>query len=311
MARYRLGRVRDDRSQPRVMLKAYPGATLTPPSSAGWQSSVPDGGWGMLRNDAIGDCVAAGALHAQQLLEKAARAVDTGFTDSDAVAMYSAIAGYDPKTGAHDDGATLKAGLDFWRKTGLGSGHYRIDAFAEFDHANVPLLKQLIADFGVAYLGLEVPDTAQNQFDAGQPWSVVKGTAIEGGHCVPAVGYDATYLYIVTWGRVHPVEWAFDARYFEESWVPVSHDWLEATGFTPSGLDAAGANAAYRTLTGTTDNPFPVTPAPVPTPVPPAPKPAPAPPPAPKPIPGPPDDATGFLRWLVALLTAWLRSHGR
>jgi hypothetical protein len=169
--------------------------------------------------------------------------------------MYSAISGYSPKNPNSDVGATLQSGLDYWRKTGLGG--YKIEAYAEFDYRNTDLLKQIISEFGTAYLALEVPSSAMDQFDAGQPWTVVKRSQIEGGHCVPAVGYDANYLYVITWAQVQPVAWSFYTKYFEESWAPVDADWMTKAGKTPSGLDYATANADYQSLTGDTASPFP------------------------------------------------------
>lgn len=267
MARVRgkLGCLPNDPSKPRVTLKLRPGAALTPPASVDYYSKFPAGQWGMLGNSTVGDCVAAGAFHAEDVIQYNGQSVTPSFTDAQALAMYSAISGYNPKNPNSDVGATLQSGLDYWRKTGVGG--YKIEAYAEFDYRNTDLLKQVIADFGTAYLALEVPSSAMDQFDAGQPWSVVRRSQIEGGHCVPAVGYDANYLYVITWAAVQKVEWAFYAKYFEESWAPVDADWMTSSGKTPGqSLDYAAANAAYQQLTGDTASPFPnVTPTP-PTP---------------------------------------------
>jgi hypothetical protein len=262
-----LGALPNDPQKPRVTLKAHPGVKLTPPASAGWYSTVAPTAWGMLGNDSAGDCVPAGAFHGQQLIEKAAQGVDTGFTTAQAIAMYSAISGYDPRKPSTDVGATLQDGLGFWRNTGLNG--YKIEAFAEIDYRNLDLIKQCVADFGLTYAALEVPSSAMSQFDAGQPWDVVKRSQIEGGHCVPIVGYDAQYLYVVTWSAIQKVTYAFYNKYFEENWVPVDADWQSKTGITPSGLDGATANADYQALTGDTASPFPtVAPTPVPDPTP-------------------------------------------
>lgn len=264
-----LGCLPNDPSKPRVKLTVPHGAKLTPPASAGWYSTVNPGAWGVLGNDTVGDCVAAGAFHGQQLWEEAAQNRETVFTSDEALAMYSAISGYNPKKPNTDVGATLQSGLDYWRKTGLGPQSFKISAFAEFDYRNTDLLKQLIADMGVVYLALEVPASAMTQYDQGQPWTVVPRSRIEGGHCVPGVGYDANYLYVITWGSVQPVAWPFVSKYFDESWAPVSPDWMTSSGKTPSGFDSTAANAAYQQLTGDTAAPFPaVTPTPTPDPTP-------------------------------------------
>lgn len=288
-----LGALSNDPQKPRVTLKARPGVKLAPPASAGWYSTVAPTAWGMLGNDSAGDCVAAGAFHGQQLIEKAAQGVDTGFTTAQAIAMYSAISGYDPRKPSTDVGATLQDGLGYWRNTGLNG--YKIEAFAEIDYRNLDLVKQCVADFGLTYAALEVPSSAMSQFDAGQPWDVVKRSQIEGGHCVPIVGYDAQYLYVVTWSAIQKVTYAFYNKYFEENWVPVDADWQSKTGLTPSGLDGATANADYQALTGDTAAPFPtVTPTPTPVPV---------------PVPVPSGDAVALLTSLETQINTFLASQ--
>lgn len=300
-----LGCLPNDPTKPRVTLKARPGVKLSPPASAGWYPSVSPSAWGMLGNSTVGDCVAAAAFHSQQLWEKAAQSVDTGFTDAQALAMYSAISGYDPRKPSTDVGATLQDGLGYWRSPGLTgpNGNYKIEAFAEIDYRNLDLVKQCVADFGVCYAALEVPSSAMSQFDAGQPWDVVKRSQIEGGHCVPIVGYDATYLYVVTWAAVQKVTYAFYNKYFEENWVPIDADWQSKTGLTPSGLDGASANAAYQSLTGDTAAPFPTTVVPPVTP------PPVTPPPVVPPVTPPATDAVALLTSLETQISSFLSAQ--
>ena len=268
-ARKMLGRQPDDRSIPRVKLSLLPGATLTPPASANWSSAVPGSSWGMLGNDQVGDCVAAAAFHSQQMWEYDAQNVTTGFTTAQVLTMYSAISGYTPSNPNSDVGATLISGLQYWTKVGVNG--YKLAAYAQIDGTNTALLRNCIALFGVVYAGLNVPASAMSQFDAGQPWAVVARSPIDGGHCVPLVGYDSATYTCVTWAKTQPMTAAFHTRYFDEWWVPISADWESKTGLTPSGLDGATANADYQALTGTNASPFPVvtpTPPPIPTPTP-------------------------------------------
>jgi hypothetical protein len=287
----KLGRQPDDRRIARVELKAQPGATLTPPASADWTIGVPPSALGMLGNDSVGDCVAAGAFHAQQMWEGVAQKVATTFTTQDALTMYSAISGYTPRNPNSDVGATLISGLQYWNKTGLDG--YKLAAYAQIDGTNVALLRNCIALFGVVYAGLNVPSSAMTQFDAGQPWSTVARSRIEGGHCVPLIGYDASTFTCVTWSAYQKMTTDFHARYFDEWWVPVDEDWVSSSGLTPSGLDGATANLDFQSLTGSTASPFPTTtPTPVPTPT-------------PTPTPASTDDAT-----LWAAAQAWAQSKG-
>jgi hypothetical protein len=182
--------------------------------------------------------------------------------------MYSAISGYDPKTGRNDNGATLQDALGYWHNNGLGGN--KIAAYAQIDHTNLDLIRNCIAVFGSVYTGFNVPSSAMDQFDTGQPWTVVTRSRIEGGHCVPLMAYDSTSFTCVTWAKTQKLDLAFLGRYFDEIWVPIDLDWLTAAGTSPAGLDTSALNADYTALTGQ-PGPFqqvtPVPPVVVPPPV--------------------------------------------
>jgi hypothetical protein len=78
--------------------------------------------WGMMDNAQVGDCTCAAAGHL--MMEWSANAKSKTFTPSDAqiIAAYSAVTGYNPKTGANDNGAQEIDVLNYWRQTGI-AGH--------------------------------------------------------------------------------------------------------------------------------------------------------------------------------------------
>jgi hypothetical protein len=71
---------------------------------------------------------------------------------------------------------------------------YWVTAFAQIDVTNLPLVQLCIALFGGLYAGLNVPMSALQQFDQGQPWSTVSRSPIEGGHCVNLGGFGSGYV---------------------------------------------------------------------------------------------------------------------
>jgi len=247
VAQYLLGRQPDDPRKPRVRLRALPGVTLTPPASRDWLSAVP-GPWGFLANDRLGDCVAAAAGHHAQAINWYGQALNQGVSDADTITMYSAISGYNPTTGANDNGAMLSDGLAYWQKSGIGGN--KIAAYAQISATDLDLIRNCIAVFGGVYTGFNCPQSALDQFDKGQPWSVVNRARIAGGHCVPIGGYGADYFECVTWGARQRMSVAFLQRYFDEFWVPIDLDWMRAAGTSPDGLDTATLNADYMALTG-------------------------------------------------------------
>src|SRR5258708_26522719 len=119
------------------------------------------GSWGMMDNDQIGDCTCAAAGHL--LMEWTASAQGKMYTPSDAqiVAAYSAITGYNPKTGANDNGAQELDVLNYWRQQGI-AGH-KIQAYMALEPANQTHVMYSVWSFRGCYIGVALPKTAQAQ----------------------------------------------------------------------------------------------------------------------------------------------------
>ena len=274
-------------------------ATLPPiPAQVDYLSEVTD--WPVYLNDQIGDCTCAAAGHMIEAWSRYGAGTTVEVTDQDVLTAYEAVGGYVPGDPATDQGAVMQDVLGYWRKTGIG-GH-RILAFAQVDVTNFAEVYAALYLFGTVYIGVNFPASAMQQFDAGQPWSVVADDGgIIGGHAVNLGQRDGTGLKVVTWGRVQDLDQAWFGRYCEEAWIVCDQEWITATGGSPEGLDVAALNAAFTEITGGQPGPFPVQPQPGPTPTP-TPVP-PGPPPGPAPDPDPDDLA------LVAALDPWAAHH--
>jgi hypothetical protein len=260
---FQAGRLPHDPRPERLLLADYQTGTPTPPPSADWVSGVKS--WPGLLNDQIGDCTAAGAGHIAQQVNWYGRDQDAPVSDSDVLAFYEAVSGYRPGDPSTDVGATLQDALNAWRTLGIGGN--RIAAFAQVRATDLATIRACIATFGSVYAGMWFPQSAEDQFNAGQPWTVVKRSANLGGHCIPIMGYDADSFTCVTWGQTQRMDVRFLQTYVDEFWTSVDLDWLRATGVSPAGLNTAALNADYQTLTGK-PGPFPNTPAPAPQPPP-------------------------------------------
>ena len=70
------------------------------------------------------------------------------------------------------------------------------------------------------------------------------------GHCIPAVDYDATNLYVVTWGAVKSMSWQFYDAYADESFAVVSQDFVGPKGRDPAGFSLAQMLNDLKELTG-------------------------------------------------------------
>jgi hypothetical protein len=194
-----------------------------PPSSVDYYSSIGRTDWGMLGNDQYGDCTIAGAAHAVMAWNSEAKMSDPVPGSDQVLAQYNQI------TGGKDTGCVESDVLTLWRKHGL-FGDNQIDGFAPVDPKNLVEIHQAIAFYGGAYIGVRLPQSAMEQFNKGQPWTVVQGSPIEGGHCVHLVGYDSTYVYAVTWGQVVQVAYPWLATYIDECWAIISQEFVKVHG---------------------------------------------------------------------------------
>ena len=218
------------------------------------------------------NCTCADVHHEVLSMQAAAGNPLVQATTQEILAAYSAITGYNPADPSTDQGAEMQAVRDYWRKTGftLGGHPDKILLFADVNIHDVTLVKWCLDQFGAIGLGVNFPSSAMDQFDSGQPWTVVHGSPIEGGHAVALVGYDESWWYVLTWGRVQKVAPTWFTEYVEEAWTALSVDFVNVH----SGTDALGGTlhdlgAQFQNVTG---QPNPV----------PAPSPAPTPGPAPK-----------------------------
>jgi hypothetical protein len=250
--------------------------------------------WPMYGNDEWGDCVWAEVGHAINQLTYYATGAEVTPTDQDILTGYSAVTGFDPNAGPPgnnptDQGTYVQDAMAYWRKTGI-AGH-KIVAYASLDVANLDEVRQAIALFGSVSIGLQFPDSAMRQFNAGETWDVVKGARNEGGHCVLAGAYDEDGVGIVTWGAETRMTWRFWTRYVDEAWVALDADGMKAAGVYFTGAPSFYAlGEQFAELTGEA-NPIP------------APGPVPSPPPSPTPA------ADPRLVQVVALMQAWAHDH--
>ncbi len=223
----------------------YAANVVEPPPAVNWSKAVDN--WPMMLNDRIGDCTCAAAGHLIQCWTANAAERATVPTDDEVVTAYSAVAHYDPATGANDNGAVELDVLNFWRQIGIAGN--RLAAYTAVDPTNADHIRQAIWLFGGLYLGLVLPQSAEQQTVSGKPWISVWYSPIVGGHAVPAVGYDDQYVNVVTWGQVQLVAWEFLTRHCEEAYALVDQDWIRRAGTSPSGFDMASLEADLAEVT--------------------------------------------------------------
>jgi hypothetical protein len=122
-----------------------------------------------------------------------------------------------------------------------GKVHKLLGFAALGNYADQELLAQVADVFGSVYVGFNVEQSNETQFDEGLAWTYTPGDTIVGGHCVvlqrrfggkPAAPYE-----YVSWGALVSATQSFQANLVEEAWAAVSEDWVRACGTTVEGLD--------------------------------------------------------------------------
>ncbi|HTB32029.1 MAG TPA: hypothetical protein VK808_08395 [Bacteroidia bacterium] len=227
------------RHDPRTLhLKDYIDINKLPkaPAEHVWAKQIPNHRWGLMMNKKIENCTVASAAHL--IIEWTA---DNGKpvvpTDDTILKAYSAITGYNPVTGAHDDGANQLDVLHHWRKKGI-AGH-KVMAYVKLNHKDRNHIKQACFLFGGCYAGFLLPKTAWKQ----KKWRLtslgLKGrgkVGSWGGHAVAIIGYDRNGVTCVTWGETKKITWAFWDAYCEEAYAVISPDFASKKG-SPSGFN--------------------------------------------------------------------------
>lgn len=197
--------------------------------------------WGMLGNDMTGDCTIAGPMHAVMLWRAIAKSpFPTVFTNADAMDDYRDACGYvfgDPTT---DQGGDMNQVASYWRQTGMrdaSAARHKITAYLGVSADNLAHLDLACYLFDAVGLGVMLPSTAEKQFIAGEPWTVVDNDPTEGGHYIPYVGKTAGNIrQVVTWGGMQDVTEAWLQKYLREVMVYVSPEYL-IDGKSPLGFD--------------------------------------------------------------------------
>ena len=210
----------------------------------------------MFANDRLGICACAMAANFLILTT-----VHTGEvvipSEDEVVEMYSAVSGYDPQTGANDNGAYLTDVLEYLRTTGL-AGH-KILAWAKIASSHLEHRKLGVDLFGSTLVGVQLPNSALAQFNAGQSWELVSNDGgIAGGHAILHPGYGHLGDDYVTWAKWdQKASAAWSNNYVDEEYIVITEDWFnQATERTPGGLDLATLEADLGELRLSSTQPF-------------------------------------------------------
>ncbi len=228
-------------------------ALVLPPAQCNYQKIKAATAWGADGNNQFGNCVIACAAHIIDSVTENESGAETPRIPDNLVVQLSRQMG-----ALH--GYNILDRLNWWRQRGMW-GH-QLQAFAAVALHNHPLAQFGINAFGALDIGVNLPLAWQGT----ATWECGTGRRFDpgswGGHSVPILGYDATWLYACSWGGIIPMSYdAFD-MYVSESYVDLLPEWFAKNNVSPSGLDVTALLSDLSQVTG--DPVFDPTPPPVP-----------------------------------------------
>jgi hypothetical protein len=238
-----LGRIRPDLN---VLAKApklrdfLTGDPITASAGVDYRGGIQS--WGMLGNDRVGNCAEAAVLH----IAMAQTAIVTGspvaFADVDALELYAAVTGFDPATGAGDNGTDLRTLLGFLMQNGYKD--VKLLGYCIVNHRDDAEVLAAQTLFGPLLRGINLPRSAENQTDVGQPWDLVPWSPIIGGHAIASAARGSAGGIEITWGQEQDATDRFQETETDELYAPISPLWLNAKGFSPTGANVDALIAA-------------------------------------------------------------------
>lgn len=238
-----------------VGVKAVPDATSLIVQDVDWctavQNELP-----MDLNDELGDCGIAGMDHWQVAANTYAGHSAASWGNGLCLSLYEHLGGYvqgDPST---DNGTVLQDNLSFWQHEGVPLANGQTDKILFYgairNYTSRTVRVQALKALGPLYTGIQCPQSAEQQFAGGQPWTLVKGSPNAGGHCTVQLAefHSLNEIREATWGGVAKANQAFYNATTVEVWAIGGADFIERNGMNPSGLDVDGMNEALAALTG-------------------------------------------------------------
>lgn len=204
---------------------------------------------GMLANDVTSDCVWVDAAHQVMYWAALSNRLVPRFTNASVLSDYSRATGYTPVDPSSDAGTDLGEASIYWRDFGVidstGTRH-RISLSTSLHTVDEVILASYI--FGAVSVGIQLPESAQDQFDRAEPWAPPgpTGAMNVGGHCITVCGRNSHGNILVwTWGRLTAMTREFLAQRMDEAAVHLSPELLrENDKLTSRGYDLAALERA-------------------------------------------------------------------
>jgi hypothetical protein len=256
---YQCGR-RPPKNAPALSMKSFLNTPIpTHPTGEDYLARLND--WQMLGNDVAGDCNAVAWANLRRLVT--ATLSHEYYPSQTQVWQFYETQNpeFNPNGTAQtngpgssaDGGMEVQTGLEYLHATG-GPDGVKAVAFARVDQTDVSQVDAALAIFGGLWLGITVLDANQQQFSAGEAWTDVAGSPIDGGHAILGGGYTPDVKFI-TWAQeteFAPTFWSGSVQgtpLVQEAWVVIWPEHLGSAAFM-QGVNLTQLADDYRSLTG-------------------------------------------------------------
>jgi hypothetical protein len=214
----RLARV-DDPKGPNLMMSNYVRHVPDPPKEVDNFQRVydklgindPTVLFPMDGNDQYGDCTIAALAH-YVTLANGLVGIKKIPSETDTINTYLKF------TGGKDTGANELSVMKRWNKKGFFNE--KIPYYIDIDPKNHKEVMQTIWLFGAIYIGFNVPEQCQEQFEQRVPWT--SGPLLNEGHAVLTGVYDIKMnTKSLTWGNDQKADVSFWDACVDECWLAV------------------------------------------------------------------------------------------
>lgn len=187
----------------------------------------------MALNDQLGDCTIAAKVHIDQIV---ASLLGTAYTYPGDAAVRAAYLGL---TGGQDTGLELSTVIKAWSSSEglLGT---TLAGAATIDVSDEELMAQAMYNFAALYVAVNLPESAERQFEDDRPWVLGGDEQPEGGHCVALNAAESLAVSGRTVGDFGVVTWGDETACSDNWWLKFG---VEAWVLIPESLAASGRDA--------------------------------------------------------------------
>ena len=226
------------------------GDFLTTMPTAPLVDTPPNLSFPMDGNDLVGCCVVAGWDHFRQVVTQLLTGTGLNFTQAEIWKFYQTQnPGFDPNGSSttNGPGSSHDNGMNIQQFLGYLQQNKYILGFAKIDYTNLQQMQAAIW-LGLSVItGVILDNVQMDQFASGT-WDNVPGSSVDGGHCVPAHGYNMGTIDVITWAKSIACTPAFIKNQMDEAWFVLTQYHVDHPNFR-NHFDLAAFSAAVKAIT--------------------------------------------------------------